>query len=190
MAQPAAPAAGRGIHVPIEVAVLGMIGFVVLWIVAFFLGLSQGREQRKTTSSPEAVSPGGQKPPPGPGGQEAIKSVDPGSVKHQDPGDRPKPPAGDRSLPPLTGTGKWTVEVLRYTANDKSSADALARRLTEKGFQEVAVIRKTVRGNQELAVCVGRFESRDDPRAEQTKQAIIGLDRRRYTGVVEIVKVE
>jgi hypothetical protein len=129
-----------------------------------------------------------------PGGQEGIKTVDPGSIKHQDPGDRPKPSGGDRTTPPPpvppAGTGKWTVEVLRYAAGEKAAADALARRLSEKGLVGVEVIRKTVRGNVELAVCVGRFESRDDPRAEQTKQAIIGLDRRRYTGVVEVVKVD
>ena len=49
---------------------------------------------------------------------------------------------------------------------------------------------RTVRGRKELCVCVGRFPSRSDRRAEQLKEKVINLDRRKFTGRVEVVKLD
>ena len=63
-------------------------------------------------------------------------------------------------------------------------------RLTEKGLQGAFIGTRTVRGRKELCVCVGRFPSRNDRRAELLKEKVINLDRRKFTGRVEGVKLD
>jgi hypothetical protein len=186
---PAQPA--KGMVVSVEASVLAIIGVMVALVVAFYLGMLKGRDEA-LTSGKQATSPQERAKPPVPAGPaEGIKTVDPGGIKHQDPGDRPKPPGGDKPVPPSPPTsGKWTVEVYRYAGTDQRAADQFARKLSDRGLQGVEVVRRNIKGKTELAVCVGRFDSREDPRAEQTKQAVINIDRKRFAGVVELVKLD
>ena len=179
---------GNGIFVSVEMAVLSAVAVFVSLIVVFFLGWNVGRKDMDLRGGPEGPRNGGTENSQGEGA--GIRSGDPEGVKPVNVGNQPKPKKGNETkiAAPPTGTGKWTVEVYRY--NNRGVAQAMVRRLNQKGLSGVFIGKRKVRGKQELCVCVGRFPRRDDPRAELLKQKVINLDRRRFTGLVEIVELD
>jgi hypothetical protein len=187
----AVPAAGRGFYVSVEVAVLAVIAMTLGLICAFYVGVRVGRQER------ELATPAGEETQPkqGDAGKEngdRIKESGVSSVAHLPVGDRPKqgPKRPRPPVTPPTGKGKYTIEVLRFPSNAKSTAEYWRRKLSTGGIPGVYVIQRKVRGRMEWCVCAGRFETRNDPRAEQLKQAVINYDRRRFTGLVEVIKLD
>jgi hypothetical protein len=178
---------GRGMFVSVEMAVLAVIGMAMSWICVFFLGMRVGKIETDLTGG--AKNPRNGKIEGQPDNGDGIRETDPNRVNPLRVGNRP----GAHKRPPTvvkapSGTGKWTVEIMRY--NDRAVAKIMLRKLTEKGLQGAFIGTRTVRGRKELCVCVGRFPSRNDRRAEQLKEKVINLDRRRFTGRVEVVKLD
>ncbi len=180
-------ASGRGIFVSVEMAVLAVIGMAMSWICVFFLGMRVGRSETDLTGGAKAPASSSAESQTGNG--DGIRDTDPDKVNALPMGTRPKKPKDTKpSINVPAGTGKWTVEIYRY--NDRRVAQIMVRRMIGRGLQDAFIGTRTVRGRKELCVCVGRFPNRNDPRAEQLKEKVINLDRRKFTGLVEIVKLD
>ena len=190
-AAPSVPASGRGFYVSVEMAVLAVIAMTLGLICAFYVGVRVGRQERDL-AGPVQEGEGGKSAGNGEKEGDGIKESGVSSVAHLPVGDRPKKNPKTHPSPPTppTGTGKYTIEVLRFPSNAKSTAEFWRKKLATGGIPGVYVIERKVRGHMEWCVCAGRFAQRNDPRAERLKQTIINFDRRRFTGLVEVIKLD
>jgi hypothetical protein len=189
-AQPAPAQAGRGFYVSVEMAVMAGVAVTVGFICFFFMGVRVGAQQRDQEGGPRVEGPGSPGGPDGGSGQD-IKEAPPDSLRGIDMGTGPVVRNTQQPPPPVpTGDGKYTIEVLRFPANAKSSAESWRGKLERARIPGAFVIKRRIRGKDEWCVCVGRFQTRDDPTAAQLKQSIINVNRRLLTGLVEVVKLE
>jgi hypothetical protein len=172
--QRGASAEGRGIFVSVEMAVLGIILLALGLVSSYYMGYNVGKDEKSLRGGTSAPANDKEKAN-GEGTGPGMKKVDPKSLGRTRVGDRPGPGRKTTVPPPPKGTGKWTVEIVRFGSREKNIAEYRARQLKGRGLRDVWVTKRKMGRGYEWSVCSGRFASTQS--AEKARRDIVALGR-------------
>ena len=162
----ARPGDERAITFRFEEVVVMLIGAMMLMVICFLLGW-YGHAR---TSAATMVAPAVAKVPEAPDELGEMKPFDP---KPLDVKAREKGPEVERAAPKPKPGATYSLEVIRFAAGDRGTADATKKKLEARGYAPVFF--RT--SGREISVYVGRFASRTDPRIEKYRKEIRAMSR-------------
>jgi len=169
ISRPATPGDERSITFRFEEVVVLLIGAMMLMVISFLLGwYGNARGQATTLVASPGGSPAAATEPPEELGD--IRSFDPKPLEVKP---RGKEARVEKLKPPPKPSKIYSLQVIRFPAGDTSSAGLTKKRLESRGYAPVFLQTH----GREIAVYVGRFTSKEDPRIERFKREIQRISR-------------
>jgi len=169
ISRPAARGDERSITFRFEEVVVLLIGAMMLMVISFLLGWYGNARGQATTlvASPGGATVAATEPPEELGD---IRSFDPKPLEVKP---RGKEARVEKLKPPPKPSRIYSLQVIRFPAGDTSSAGLTKKRLESRGYAPVFLQTH----GREIAVYVGRFTSKEDPRIERFKREIQRISR-------------
>jgi len=169
VSRPARPGDERSITFRFEEVVVVLIGAMMLMVISFLLGW-YGHAKSSEGALVGAGTVRSDETPAPPEDLGEIEAYDPKALEVNV---RTKAPTVEKPAPKPRPGRLYSLQVIRFAAGDKSSADATKKKLEARGYAPVFIQTQ----GREVGVYVGKFASRDDPRIKKYQREIRAMSR-------------